>query len=276
MATTIIPARAADAPCLVFYHVGKTGGTALHRWIRMHRKHVRLWTHYGGHRESENVLSLKSDRGPAIPVTSADVIMGHFRPSGRVDGTFGAALRAAGVTKRCFYWTLLREPLSRTSSALTYLYPGRNGSFLADCVGASERTAPGPCARQRGRHASLRNEYCSTFSPQAPHWNKWRTRHAEWDAFCNVEAAKRQLTSLDGISFFEDGLDQTARVWAKLLGLPANASTRVPRINAASKLAKRMAAHADVQRLVERHNRKDVELYQWARTRMRGIAHREA
>ena len=138
-------ASAAEQPCLILYHVPKTAGTMVMRWLRSHD--LAVWSYTNQQLNS----SAPNDGTPAVDLHSARVYIGHVAPASAVGG-FRDFLRERGVTKSCAEWTILRRPVPRVLSAARY---ATRWSSPAQSAAASIRACGGRVC-EVSLHASLR------------------------------------------------------------------------------------------------------------------------
>ena len=120
-------AEPAEPSCLILYHVPKTAGTMVTRWLRSHD--LPVWSYTNQQLNS----SVPIDGTPAVDLLSARVYIGHVAPAS-AKGSFRDFLRDRGVTKRCAEWTILRRPAPRVLSAARYFLPCAGSADVLACL----------------------------------------------------------------------------------------------------------------------------------------------
>lgn len=260
------------APCLIVYHVGKSGGETLHYWFL--NQGLTLWTHYGS--GGGEIFELSSDRfidgAPKVSIHEADVIMGHFRPFSN-QGSFIDIMSSHNVTDRkCHQWTVLRDPFERAYSLVNYLHPfpsspqekEEEDDATADIDVNIEHQA-----RQVHLIETVYNNSLSVMFGTGAHWNLYHdpsvrvTTSAEDISLAEV---KRNMKQLDGVGFLHD-IEFCYLAWQQLFGLSAEGG-----INKFARIEKNVNSRGDsfnsiplkIQKSIISSNMYDIIVYRWA------------
>ncbi len=252
-------------PCLIVYHVGKSGGETLHYWFL--NQGLTLWTHYGS--GGGEIFDLPSDRAfegaSAVSIHEADVIMGHFRPFSK-QGSFIDILSSHNVTDRkCHQWTVLRDPLERAYSLVKYLH--RFPSSSQD----EEDTYEKYQTQQVHLLETIYNNSLSVMFGTGAHWNLYHDPSARLKTSAEIISladVKRNMMKLDGVGFLHD-LEFCYLAWQQLFNLPAAGGvnervfTRIE-MNVNSRGDSFNSIPLEFQTSIILSNMYDIIVYRWA------------
>lgn len=251
-------------PCLIVYHISKSGGESLHRWFT--DNNVKFWTHYHPSNELRPkypTLNPKSDRGPHCKFTAADVYMGHWAPEVTQD-----LLAKDRLKRKCYEVTLLRNPLERTASQLFYSWRGVTQAGLIGNLRPQKQNSslnhPDPSKAGFGHDVRwYSNHICRQFSGLTKTYNVYDKKYGDdLNTTCDVARARAGLLRMDFVGFIED-IGKFVNTLADMLEMPKTGRKSLKRKNKSENPSFKKLM-PELQQIIRKFNDEDAKLYAWA------------